>query len=487
MSKLRDVLSRNNLKMPDLAGPGELWHGDWLLRADRTLSRRLDGVYRRGESYLRGLQKASSLAFGTRPGRFLTRFVAIPFGGAMILLEGLKHLLDKLYGVEHAAEAVATTATEGAAAVPPPPDVTHILSWFDRFHHPVGFWGGIIVVGLVLMGLIHVRRFRQTVADLAIAGWQILRLALVELPRWLWQFSSLRFLWGSRFARWFRQKVLFPLALTVLLWMIFPMLGLYSPSVTYATLTFIVLAAVLNTRVGRDLEELTTERLHDTWRKLRAHVFLAAFEAVMDFFKRVIETVERVLYAVDEWLRFRSGESTATLLFKGVLALAWSAVAFVVRFALNLLVEPQVNPIKHFPVVTVSHKILLPMIPTLAGALQTVFSLETAVAGTIATAVIFCIPGVFGFLVWECKENWRLYAANRPPQLRPVLVGSHGESVIRLMKPGFHSGTVPKTFAKLRRAERQPPPAAATACGPGTPPGCITRSRKSAASSSAIW
>ena len=38
------------------------------------------------------------------------------------------------------------------------------------------------------------------------------------------------------------------------------------------------------------------------------------------------------------------------------------------------------------------------------------------------------LPGVFGFLVWELKENWRLYAANRPRDLHPVMVGSHGES-----------------------------------------------------------
>ena len=34
-----------------------------------------------------------------------------------------------------------------------------------------------------------------------------------------------------------------------------------------------------------------------------------------------------------------------------------------------------------------------------------------------------------------------------------VAVGSHGESVRNLLRPGFHSGVVPKTFAKLRYAE----------------------------------
>ena len=32
-----------------------------------------------------------------------------------------------------------------------------------------------------------------------------------------------------------------------------------------------------------------------------------------------------------------------------------------VEFDRVLLVEPEVNPVKHFPVVTVSHKLILPM------------------------------------------------------------------------------------------------------------------------------
>ena len=62
---------------------------------------------------------------------------------------------------------------------------------------------------------------------------------------------------------------------------------------------------------------------------------------------------------------------------------------------------------------------------------------------------------MFGFLVWELKENWRLYEANRPRNLLPVMVGYKGETMIRLLRPGFHSGTLSKVFAKLRRADRK--------------------------------
>jgi hypothetical protein len=67
---------------------------------------------------------------------------------------------------------------------------------------------------------------------------------------------------------------------------------------------------------------------------------------------------------------------------------------------------------------------------------------------------VFFLPGVFGFLVWELRSNWRLYEANRPESLGPVVVGSHGETVVRFLRPGFHSGTLPKHFARLRRARR---------------------------------
>ena len=61
---------------------------------------------------------------------------------------------------------------------------------------------------------------------------------------------------------------------------------------------------------------------------------------------------------------------------------------------------------------------------------------------------------MFGFLAWELKENWRLYAANRSPVLRPIQIGSHGETMRRLLIPGLHSGTIPKLFTKLRRQLR---------------------------------
>ena len=185
--------------------------------------------------------------------------------------------------------------------------------------------------------------------------------------------------------------------------------------------------------------------------RFHAHVLVGLFSWIVDAFRTAMNLLEGALYAVDETLRFRSDESGLTLAVKAVAGAVWSVVEAFVRFCVTLLIEPQLNPIKHFPVVTVSHKLLVPLIPVVASQLVETTGMERGLALTAVTFVSTCIPGVFGFLAWELKENWRLYAANRATTLRPVRVGHHGETVRRLLMPGFHSGTIPKLFRKLRR------------------------------------
>src|SRR5262249_50248019 len=58
---VRDAIARGQLKLADLSGPHEYVRGDPLLRLDRRLGTLLDGVYRRGESYTRGLERITAL------------------------------------------------------------------------------------------------------------------------------------------------------------------------------------------------------------------------------------------------------------------------------------------------------------------------------------------------------------------------------------------------------------------------------------------
>ncbi|MEP3482565.1 MAG: hypothetical protein ABJZ55_25205, partial [Fuerstiella sp.] len=104
MGYLRDAISRNDLKLPDVGHPKDLILGDHLLRTDDKLDVRLDGVYRRGEFYMRFLQRISSVFFGTAAGRFFTQFVVIPFGGAVVIVGAIEHLLKSITGSKHPGE-----------------------------------------------------------------------------------------------------------------------------------------------------------------------------------------------------------------------------------------------------------------------------------------------------------------------------------------------------------------------------------------------
>lgn len=474
LGDLRDAVARNRLKMPDLGGPGEFFAGDALLKADVRLAYDLDGVYRRGEVYLRWLQRASSLFFGTTTGRSLTLYLIGPFLAAFLVLmtvEEFHHLGGKVAGF------VGKVLAPRPAPPPPPeavaePPADNDPWWYDpdgwpdadlgeagavatsvvtsSGHddgHGLGLvtWPAVAGLGLFFLLLFHVTPFRRAVVSgLGVIG-RGLRRVVWDVPRAVWRSPAVRRVWYSRPARlagrWFGGPVLLTAGVVVVL----AVLGASGPRLLrWGGVVFAVGVAALNTGWGRVVQDRLAERVSDAWRAVRLGLLPGVIGAVLDTFARLANWVERRLYAVDEWFRFRAGESSGSVAGKAVLGLVWFPVAYLARFAFYLLIEPQINPVKHFPVVTVSHKVILPMAPSLADAL--------GLSEATAVFLLGCIPGVFGFIAWELMANWRLYAANRPARLRPVVVGSHGETVRGLLRPGFHSGTVPKLFGTLRAA-----------------------------------
>jgi len=424
LGNLRDSVSRGQMKLTDVSSAREFVSGDRLLRADRNLSITLDGVYQRGPFYLRWLQRMTSLFFGTPVGRLITQYIALPFGGAFVILKGLQLLWEEVNHFLHGPK-------------------LHLYSH-----------SAMLVLGLLLFGLIHWPMLRQVLAIVLRSTWLLMHGMLIDAPRFLYRLPGVAWCLKSLPALLFRRYLLSPLLLTLLLWKGLPACGLYSPLNNWLAMAVLVVnLALLNSRVGRDSEELVWEALGKLWHRIRVTVIIGLLNLVIDLFRQIMDALERVLYSVDEWLRFRTGESQLTLMLKAILGLVWSFVHGIVRFCVTLLIEPQINPIKHFPVVTVSHKLLLPSVLYFATLLDTFTDPITAKA--IATAVVTCIPGIFGFLAWELKENWRAYAANRPATIRPSVVGHHGETVLRLLTPGFHSGTIPKLFARRRRVARK--------------------------------
>jgi len=586
MGYLRDAISRNDLKLPDLSDPKDLIRGDHLLRSDDRLDVSLDGVYRRGEFYLRWLQVVSSMAFGTRTGRFLTKFLVIPFGGAVVIVEGVQHFVKVLAGPEADVQAtrengegtaeqsepgatddfagplntVSKQAASDLASVEPAfvsepspnepspnepssvtttdadisapesansnnvaidpeatasPDsiadsapqnvaVTDAVSPVGgealEADLPVAALGAlgqdglavdktadtvatdsatipaseyaipvdevmaelelplILLVGFMLMAVIHIDSMRAMFFTLLRYGWRVLRTVVYDIPAALIRLPAIQQFWRARWFVKLRRHITNPLLISWAGCRLVPAVFWLEPQDWWLVgAVSLLLSLVLNSRLGRDTEELTAEWLANAWHDLRSRFLMALLDWVIDFFKWILNVVERFIYAVDEWLRFHSGETWMTVVVKAILGVVWSFVSFLLRIYINLLIEPTLHPVKHFPVVTVAHKVFLPVILIIEHYMRNTLTpyIGLPLAGLVTWFNIVFLPGIFGFLVWELKENWRLYASNRLPTLQPVVIGSHGENGGRLLKPGFHSGTLPKLFRKMRALERK--------------------------------
>jgi len=537
MGYLRDTISKNDLKLPDLKRLHELWRGDHLLRADERLDLALDGVYRRGEFYLRWLQITSSIFFGTPFGRFTTLFVVIPFGGALVIVEGVKHILHLFHRKPVEAEQAAVmedvsgadaeltpvihddgssnlsnaqsggVALEGEAAALEMANRTAAIDGSDSlkessaivterldtasespsalFEYPAEeretreiievireaddaveqivtntletvSW--VLVIGFLLMGLIHVVEFRRRFFQWMQKGWRLTRAIVIDVPLKVIRLPFIQKILRDRAVVKFRRYVLTPSFVAIIATRFLPWLvSGHSLSWWWVGTIAILFSLAFNSRLGQDAQELSAEWIGNTWYKLRARVVMAVIDWIIDVFRVILNSVERVLYAVDEWLRFHSDESWLSIVVKGVLGLIWSFVSFLIRIYVNLLIEPTLHPVKHFPVVTVAHKIFFPFIKQISDWMFNLFVpyMGKWLAGVVTGFNIFFLPGIFGFVVWELKENWRLYQANRQQDLTAVPVGSHGETVARLLRPGFHSGTLPKLYRRLRRLEHQ--------------------------------
>lgn len=462
LGNLRDSVARNRLKLADLAGPGELLGGDALLRADAELDRRLDGVYVRGEAYLRLIQRGSAVAFGTRAGRALCLFLLGPVVAAFLTVEFAKYLameLGKLYGlirslVRHKDDGPPLLTEEDDYYYDPAVEVAAAAEKHGLHVGPASLVA-VGVLSVVILGLIHSPRFRALVWSGTKLLWRGVVWAF-GLPLRVWRSSPVVAVRRHPVTRWVSAHLgpalLLAGGLMLFLWLFGASAG---RTLRFGGFTFAITALFANSWVGRWFTEETEEVLADTWRRVKADLLPNLFGWVVWVFKELLGAIDRGLYAVDEWLRFRTGEPKPSLVLKVVVGVVWFPVAYVFRFVVYLFVEPQINPVKHFPVVTVSHKLLLPLIPTLAPTVAAALQMSEEKALGLLTVVIGAIPGMFGFIAWELKENWRLYAANRPTRLGPVALGHHGESMRGLLRPGFHSGTVPALYRKIRVAVRK--------------------------------
>ena len=449
---MRDALSRSQLKMPDLRDPQEFIRGDPLLRMDRRLSTLLDGVYRPGEVYMRWLQRTTSLNFGTSVGRTVTRYFTIPFGFSLVLIElipliwaTLKHLLFhesmenyKLLIVN----AVSTLSFRNPESIP----ISTICYW--------ALWAGL---SAFMFCTIHVPGFRKPVLQLWMSITKVLYKVFVKFPVWLFTLPSFRHFLSSWTAQLFYWYVLKPLVLTAIVLLFFlnqvqePMFPVYVIGI------FLGANLLLNSHTGMRISESVIQGTLNLLVMLRSGLLAGIYHFILYVFKQISRAFDLIFLTVDSLLSYRKGDSEFSLFLRTLTSLIWAPFSFVIRFFFLVLIEPMVNPLK-LPICFIAAKILYPIILN-PGFIEQIVNKIEGVTGSelgyfLVGNLLWLAPNLFGFLIWEIKENWSLYRSNRPRNLQPMIIGGHGETMRRYLQPGFHSGTIPKHYQRLRHAER---------------------------------
>ena len=285
------------------------------------------------------------------------------------------------------------------------------------------------------------------------AFWRPVKGVVVDLPLWVVRNTSLMKILGSWTFQLLYWYIFKPLVLCVLLWFLVPET---KSTWLQVALTFLAANFLVNSRPGQAAAETISHGVVRFFALLRGGLIPGLIRLVVQLFKRIMHAMEAVLFAVDEWLRFRAGDSRLAMTVRILLGLLWFPISYLARFNMVVLIEPCLNPVK-FPVCAIATKVMVAMLPLIHAWLMLTFTpmFGYVVTLALATWLLFWLPDVFGFLFWEMKENWSLYQANRGPVLHAAVIGAHGETMRRLLQPGFHSGTIPKLFARLRQAEQQ--------------------------------
>jgi hypothetical protein len=449
---VRDIVARNILRLPD-ATLDEIRNGDRIARFDHLATKTLPGVYKPGEFYIKGLQQLGAPLFGTPRGRLVLRHLIVPAGLAFL---GLK-TLDILVGL---------VASEGS-------EINLAPLW--------------LVATLAL--LINAFAYTQIGRGIVKATWRAIcwtfRLLLFDGMRKLIRWGPVARLLATSFARGLDRNLVQPLFIGALLVLPFVGIGLLIEGSdieiggSWFVLAFAIGTLARNTPGGRRMLDNAASATRLFLRRLNQTLVIGLVRELMHFFKEVTRRFDQGLHRIEELLSHQLGESRLEAALKGLVAPVWKLMESVIQFYVTVLVEPQINPIKHFPLVTIAHKLMLPFLPALTGLMVAVTDpfLPKLIAYPFVTLTILLLPGLAGFLVWELKENWKIYAANhagtRPvvqapvpigavrrsdlpsAPIEPAVIGSHGETMRGMLRRGFHSGTLPKAFDRIRRILRE--------------------------------
>jgi hypothetical protein len=340
-------------------------------------------------------------------------------------------------------------------------DVTS-TSFFGGWNSAWSFHVAWVLLGVLLLALVRSAALRDWAASAGRVGYRALRAVVWDTPKRVWTNPAVRaFLtsWPFQMAVNYLVK---PAVLSVLVWTAFR--DLWQAGLSVRLLTFLAAAFLINSRIGQAAESLLLQVATAVVQLVRSGLFPGLFRWVADVFRQFTDVLEWGLARGEDWLRLRGRGGPVAVIVRIVGGLVWFPLAFLTRFYLVVLIEPMLNPLK-LPLSILFAKFVYPMLALLGlFTLQPLSSplvedlapiLTSPVAWVLVIGTFYLLPDAVTFLFWEMRENWRLYRANRPVAVRPAAVGPHGESVGGLLRLGFHSGTVPRLYARLRAAERR--------------------------------
>ena len=468
---VRDAIARGQMKLPDLAGPQEFFRGDPLLRLDRRLANQLDGVYRRAESYTRGLERVTAFNFGTAAGRWIARNVTLPFGAAFLTGEFIWLLVFERWSKVSQPQVSQPQVSQPQVSQPqeglPEAGLPEAgLPFFGGWNAAWWFHAAWVGFGLFLLIAIRSARVRRGLASVARGAYWAARYVCCDLPTQLWATPWVRAIVASVPVQLTINYGLKPALLSALLFTAFRR-ELWDSGWAARIITVVACAFAVNTRLGRAVQELLLETSRSVLNVFRSAP--AVLRWINDLFGEMLDAVEWVLARTEDWLRLRGRSGPFAIAIRAVAGVVWMPFAFLLRFYTVVLLEPMLNPIK-LPLSILFAKFIYPLLLLLPNVLvkdensllgyssplvaQLSDYLSEPGAWLLVMGTLWLLPDACTFLFWEMRENWRLYRANRPSALRPVMVGAHGETMKGLLHYGFHSGTVPRLFARLRAAER---------------------------------
>jgi hypothetical protein len=439
-SDLRDAIARGQMKLADLSGPDKAVRGDPLLRLDRRLAHLLDGVYRGAELYTRGLEFMTSLAFGTDVGRWITINLALPFGGAFLVGQFIWLLTfeqRRSVGVEPGEEP---------------------LSFFGGWNASWEFHAAWLLLSFAFLITIRSAQFRSALFAATRMVYRCFRTVLWDTPIRIWCSPVTQSLVKSVPVQLVNNYIGKPLVFCALLWLIAP--SFVGTKLYTWIIVFVVADVVLNTRLGRAVDLLLLQLSRKIIDLIRAGP--AVIRWVNDIFLDLLDALDWVMARTEDWLRIRGRSGPMAVVVRAVATIFWMPIAFLIRFYTVVLIEPMLNPLK-LPLSILFAKFVYPLLALLGLIVLDPFSsplvpqlsppLPHYLAYLLVVGTFYLSPDLVTYLFWEMRENWRLYRANNPDRLEPAAVGPNGETVEALLHVSFHSGTVPRLYARLRTAE----------------------------------